>query len=993
MKNYYLLIAFLVTVTMSWSQEHREMIAKGTYTVQEIQQSAEAYFTQVGTERGKGYKPYKRWEYQALQDMDENGMLPTPEFYFNELENYNALINENSGEARTTVGTWEPLGPDYWNQTAGWNPGVGRVTSVAVEPANPNHMIVGANTGGVWRSIDGGANWTVLTDNLSTLTVSALAMDPTNTSTYFWGSTGGTILKSTDSGTTWNFYSDTGGGTVNKILIDPTNTNKMYSSVEGGGIYKSVDAGLNWTIINGNATNGYDVEFKPGDTNTIYASGNEFYVSTDGGVTFGAPDTLTQWSQEYLTGSNNWTTTGSNQDNTVTPRTGNGMAICYIGNFSSPVTNLVTPSLDLSGATNPVLSFSFTNVNWGGDLDTLKVLYKTSAGDAWTELANYVTESTAWNNITINLPTSSSDFYIAFEGTANYGRGLTLDDVSIVDPTLGIVFQDGFESLSNSFSSGPKMIGVSANDPSVVYVLEASGGTFGGFHKSTDSGNTFTQLDHAGKNYFGYSSTASDNSGQAPRDMDIAVNPQNALDVHIAGVLSWRSIDGGVNFDITSQWVPQTAAGQGIGYCHADIDIMEFIGNDTDGYKLYVGSDGGIFVADNPLNVSSSYYRDLTTGLSIKQFYKIGISQTDPVVVTGGSQDNGSSVLGANGIWKDWLGADGMESFVDKDNNDILYGTSQNGSLYKSFSGGNATNGIGSPDGKTGNWITPFEQDPNQSNVIYSGYDEVYKSTSGGGGWVSISQNFGGNLNHLKIAPSNSVYMYAARGNSLYKTESGGILGNWDQLSGFTGSINSIAIHPTDHNKIAIATTGSDKVYVSTNGGDTWNSYLFNLPNFSARALVWENNGKDGLYLGMNYGVFYIDNTYTEWQPFSNNLPNVIISELEINTADNMVYAGTYGRGLWRSNLFDPTLSVEDFELNSISMYPNPAKNQVSLSWNKGEQVSVKVYNSLGKMMYYTKKQSLLDPLNIDTSQYNSGLYFVSINTIKGVVTKKLIIE
>ena len=284
-------------------------------------------------------------------------------------------------------------------------------------------------------------------------------------------------------------------------------------------------------------------------------------------------------------------------------------------------------------------------------------------------------------------------------------------------------------------------------------------------------------------------------------------------------------------------------------------------------------------------------------------------------------------------------------------------------------------------------------RDRNQSNVIYSGYDEVYKSTSGGGGWVSISQNFGGNLNHLKIAPSNSVYMYAARGNSLYKTESGGILGNWDQLSGFTGSINSIAIHPTDHNKIAIATTGSDKVYVSTNGGDTWNSYLFNLPNFSARALVWENNGKDGLYLGMNYGVFYIDNTYTEWQPFSNNLPNVIISELEINTADNMVYAGTYGRGLWRSNLFDPTLSVEDFELNSISMYPNPAKNQVSLSWNKGEQVSVKVYNSLGKMMYYTKKQSLLDPLNIDTSQYNSGLYFVSINTIKGVVTKKLIIE
>ena len=60
------------------------------------------------------------------------------------------------------------------------------------------------------------------------------------------------------------------------------------------------------------------------------------------------------------------------------------------------------------------------------------------------------------------------------------------------------------------------MIGVSPDNPNVVYVLEASGGVFGGFHRSTDSGNTFTQLDHTGKNYFGYSSIADDTSGQAP---------------------------------------------------------------------------------------------------------------------------------------------------------------------------------------------------------------------------------------------------------------------------------------------------------------------------------------------------------------------------------------------------------------------------------------------------------------------------------------------
>lgn len=992
MKKYYILFVFVFLFNFSWSQEYTEMIAKGTFTVQEIQQSAEAYFAQVGTERGKGYKPYKRWEYQALLDMDENGMLPTPEFYFNELTNYNNYINQNFGLARTTVGTWEPLGPDYWNRTSGWNPGVGRITSIAIEPSNPNHIIVGAHTGGVWRTVNGGVNWTVLTDNLSTLNVTALAIDPTDSAIYFWGSTGGTIFRSTDSGSTWNFYSDTGTGNVNKILIDPTNTDKMYCSVEGGGIFKSIDAGLNWTLINSNATNGYDIEFKPGDTNTIYASGNEFFVSTDGGLNFELPATLTQWTQEYVSGSNNWTTAASNQNNTVTPRTGNNMALCYVGDFSSPITNLVTPSLDLSGAANPVLNFYYTNVNWEGDIDTLRVLYKNSAAGNWVEIGNYNTESTTWTNVILTLPNASSDYYVAFEGTANFARGLTLDDVSILDATLGTVFQDGFEATSNSFSSGSKMIGVTADDPNVVYVLEASGSLFGGLHKSTNSGNTFTELDHTNKNYFGYSSSADDSSGQAPRDMDIAVNPEDEMDVHIAGILSWRSTDGGNNFSITSQWIPGNAANQNIGYNHADIDIMEYVGNPTVGYKLYTGTDGGIYVADDPLNVSSSYYRDLTTGLGIRQFYKIGISQTNPVIVSGGSQDNGTSVLGSDGIWKDWLGADGMETFVDKNNPDIIYGTTQFGALYTSFNGGNSQNNILSPFGKTGNWVTPFEQDPNITSTIYTGYDEVYKSTDSGNNWQSISQNFGGNLNHLKIA-SNSITMYAARGSNLFKTTNGGLIGDWQQLVGFDGSINSIAIHPTNPNKIAIATTGADKVYVSNDGGINWSPYRFNLPNFSARALVWQDNGKDGLYLGMNYGVFYIDNDFTEWQPFSNNLPNVIISELEINTADNKIYAGTYGRGLWRSNLFDDTLSIDNFELSDLIMYPNPTKNQVNLFWDKNEKVTIRIYNSLGKLMYYTKNQSLMNTLQVDTSQFNSGLYFMSVNNIKGIITKKLIIE
>ena len=398
-------------------------------------------------------------------------------------------------------------------------------------------------------------------------------------------------------------------------------------------------------------------------------------------------------------------------------------------------------------------------------------------------------------------------------------------------------------------------------------------------------------------------------------------------------------------------------------------------------------------MADDPTTVNNDYYRDLTNGMGIRQFYKIGVSQTNPVVVTGGSQDNGSSVMGVNGNWTDWLGADGMEGFVDKNNSNILYGTSQRGNLYKSLNGGASISNLGSPDGKTGNWVTPFEQDPILPNVIYSGYDQVYRSVNGGQSWASVSQNFGANLNHLKIAPSVSEFQFAARGSTLYRNAFVGTVSNWSTLSGFSGSINAIAIHPTNPNKVAIATTGSQKVYVSSNGGNTWTSYRLNLPNFNAQALAWQGNSDNGLYVGMNYGVYYIDDTFTEWQPFSNGLPNVIISELEVNNADGKLYAGTYGRGLWSSALFDATLTVDDVSLESLQVYPNPASDNVFIKWDKKEQVSIRVFDALGKLMLFNKNVNISKSVALDVSNYKQGIYFIKISNREGFITKKLMIN
>jgi len=826
MKTKFLLIIGVLACSITVkAQEYFEMIEAETFSVQEIINTAETYFENRDKGKGSGYVQFKRWEYNATRLMNEDGMLPSITERLLELENFNAYLNETSSTRQSLSDNWEELGPTYWNATTSWNPGVGRITGIAIDPLDENHVIIGANTGGVWKTTDGGGTWSPLGDYFSNLDVYSVTIDPQDSSIYYFGSSSGLIYKSLDAGATWSQLADLSNSLVNKIVIHPTNSDIIFASSQNAGMYTSVDGGVTWSspISDGKC---YDIEFKPGDPSVVYVSGYGVHKSIDGGVTF-------------------------------------------------------------------------------------------------TTISGFVNQ--------------------------------------------------------------PKMLGVSSDDDTILYVLESNNGSFGGFYKSIDNGDSFVELDHVGRNYFGYDTAGFDAGGQAPRDMDIAVNPSNVNEVHIAGVLTWRSMDGGVTFENTSDWIPESAANANVGYNHADVDILMFYGT-----TLYSGTDGGIFKAEDTANISANYYTDITSGLGIRQFYKLGISQTSEVVITGGSQDNGTSFYSAVNGWQDWLGADGMEGFVDKDNVNKMYGMYQYGNVYKTNNGGSSIIYVNTP--ADGNWVTPFEQDPSISNTIYIGLSLVYKSENSGGSWMAISQNFNANLNHLKIAASNNLVMYAARSGLLYKTEDGGAT-DWTQITSPGGSVKSIAIHPTNPAKIAVATSSSNKVFVSQDGGITWENYKFNLPNFSALALVWDDNGEDGLYLGMNYGMFYIDNTFTEWQPYNNNLPNVIINELEINSVDEKIYAASYGRGIWVSDIVHVLGVNEYLNANNVIMFPNPVEENITFNFNKGTQADFSVFDVLGKLVIYQPNVLISEEHSIDVSKLNNGVYFIRINSDKGTITKKLIKE
>lgn len=101
------------------------------------------------------------------------------------------------------------------------------------------------------------------------------------------------------------------------------------------------------------------------------------------------------------------------------------------------ITRLVSPAMDLTGLTaQPMLIFSHAQAQRLGDVDVLKVYYRTSAEARWIQIAEYAEKIAKWRADTLYLDAYNSKAYqIAFEGTDRFGRGIVLDDI-IVRPDV-----------------------------------------------------------------------------------------------------------------------------------------------------------------------------------------------------------------------------------------------------------------------------------------------------------------------------------------------------------------------------------------------------------------------------------------------------------------------------------------------------------------------------------------------------------------------------
>lgn len=536
-----------------------------------------------------------------------------------------------------------------------------------------------------------------------------------------------------------------------------------------------------------------------------------------------------------------------------------------------------------------------------------RILKSTNQGNSWSEIYNTGNGVSNTRSIIFH-PTQQGTFFVAagngiYKSTNNGGtftkvHSISVEDLAFKPDDSNVIYACGnsfykstdggnsFVDQSTGINSQQRLkMAVTPANPNYIYLVQKSGGEFGALYRSTNAGTSFNTRNATNPPYL----------TQASRDMAIMVSSTDAEEVHVAGMNNHRSNDGGNSFIQLAKWSePATPA-----YIHADVEVMLCV-ND----HFYAGTDGGIFRSTDHGNT----YEDLSSlgGLAVHQFYRIAGSQNDPSIMIGGAQDNGCNIMkNKEKEWIGWTGADGMEVAIDYTNSNVLYGSVQNGSFYVTNNGGLSYQNLNTPASGGGNWVTPFEMDPTVNSTIYVGYADLHRSEDQGLNWTNLTSSIsiGGNLDEVTIAPSNSNYIYIARGQTLWRTKNGKTTNpTWVSVSSFSGYVNYITVDPNDPERVAIACSGSN-VYESKNAGDTWENRKMNLPSTGALCVIYDNETSKGLYVGTENSVYYTNDLLTEWEPFGNGLPKVRVNELDINYAEKTIRVGTYGRGMWESGM------------------------------------------------------------------------------------------
>lgn len=564
-------------------------------------------------------------------------------------------------------------------------------------------------------------------------------------------------------------------------------------------------------------------------------------------------------------------------------------------------------------------------------------------------------------------PTAHDTVYASRGGSANTPFYISTDN--------GQSWTASSTGMSTSGITRMKIC-VTPSNPEIVYAVAAQGdGGMEGVYRSNNSGISWTLLADSPNMMTGDQYGVED-GGQGWYCMDIAVSPVDEDIIKIGGVNLWESTDGGSTFLLEAHWFGANGS-----YVHADHHRLEFSPYTN---QFYTGNDGGLYRR----SYFAPGYESISTEMSITQFYRLANSQSDPTLILGGSQDNGSF------RWRDdsWVavyGGDGMEQMIHPENTNIVFSTTQRGGLHRSSDGGITY--IANLEPTEGAWVTPFMMEPGNPQVVYAASgSRVYRSDDNASSWYEVSGGLttinSGRLTAFDVSHTNTDYLVAGTRSTLYLTKDIG--GTWNNIKpGLPSqSITYVAFDPLDEETVWVTLSGysdGNKVYRSEDAGETWENMSMNLPNLPVNCVEIERSSVGGVYVGTDVGVYYWDSSLSEWEPFMTGLPNVIVNELEIQEDAEMIRAATYGRGIWESETRNSiNVGIEDSPTASTvktSIWPNPSSESIHVQFSQtGEDFSI--IDGYGRTVLHSVNTTKNKFVSIDIQDLSSGVYYLRNN-------------
>lgn len=654
----------------------------------------------------------------------------------------------------------------------------------------------------------------------------------------------------------------TRGGYSYCVRMDPANTQKMFISFTTGGLWVSSDGGIVWHLTDANMPDNpyFDINVCAANTNIVYAISRSAVIkSTDGGYT--------------------WTVTGLNSS---------------VAQFSS------AKGYDIAvSPANP----NIVVARWGNSL------YQTTDG------------GTTWTSVLSNLNNINVDGYVnntggILEWSNNDNNRVFYIDAALGTPTATIYTSTNqgasFSSLAGITipSDIPKQnlvyikIATATDQPSSVFALLNCGYSYMQLYAIDVNTAAVTLVRKNMVNNQGCDAVAMDINNSN----NIIYGTYGEQNVHY-------STDNGQTFSASNQM-------------HYDIRSIHIVSG-----KAMVGNDGETVVSTD----KGATFSNVSAGISNIELWGFGASFKSDILAAG--CNHGPLTVrdyAGNGGWYHLLGADQQNTDVNPLDSVHVISRGYDAYYVMRTGIGTFTSGSAQVDPGREDWFNNLSYHPNLFNTIEShtagNFPQPYQANPTGtrltwrnsllrsdNNGLTISylvHTFNDRLMSEKICmrDTNRIYCIVSPSNNhLWKTTDGGV--TWAEITPATSvtgtsvtNISDVAVSDVNPDEIWVTYSGVQntcKVLHSTDGGITYaNLTTPVLGSDPLRKIVFQRGTNGGVYVGNRSGIFYRNNTMSDWQLLGAGLPMLEVRNMFINYYKGKLLIGT-SRGAWDHDLYE----------------------------------------------------------------------------------------